>query len=39
MSKDSVCTEDVDSYEYNKGDKECYMPQDSEGAEDDNGYE
>ena len=30
MSQDSICAEDIDSNEYNQGDKDCYMPQDSE---------
>ena len=34
MHHDSVDAEDGDSCGYNQGGKDCYMPQDSVGAED-----
>ena len=39
MPQDSVGAGNGDSCEYNQGDKDCYMPQDSEGAEDEFCYE
>ena len=38
MHRDSVGAEDVDSYGFNYGGKDCYMPRDSVGAEDGDSY-
>ena len=38
MHRDSVGAEDGDSYGYNQGGKDCYMPRNSVGAEDGDSY-
>ena len=38
MHRDSVGAEDGDSYGFNYGVKDCYMPRDSVGAEDGDSY-
>ena len=38
MHRDSVGAQDGDSYGFNYGGKDCYMPRDSVGAEDSDSY-